>query len=798
MRKRPYAGFVFFSLMAFIGLIGPWLAPYAIDEIRDMPFASPNSAAWMGTDYLGADVFSRLLSGGQQLLLLACLSVLLAWLIGGLVGMLAALKGRWIERMLLVLADILLSIPGLLLLTLVVTVSGRGYTAAVVAAILVMVPDIFRLVRAATLQQLQQDYVDMARCRGESLAAILCREIMPNLLPLLSADIGLRLLAAIFILATASFLGLAAQQPLADWGLMIMENRQGLSFQPWATLAPIFAILLLLIPLNLSLDGLFVSSRRRNAPQAASFSHAQSIADSRLNIQQLSVKLPEQTLINTVSLQIKSGEIVALVGTSGSGKSTLLRAALGHFPDTTTAIRGEVWLAGQPLFSINARALRKLRARHVGFVPQDPRLSMVPSQTLGAFLRRMAARCGLTDAQRDRQVTSHFRQLGLPDDAAFLRRYPHQISGGQRQRVMAVAAMLGYPGLLLMDEPTSALDGLSTQAVMHWIASTARAHQMSVLFVAHDLPQASQIADRILVMSAGEVVEQQSTQAFLRTPGTQAGQSLLNAWLPCALPEQQASSAQVVLSAEAVGAAYGGRTTLTSLQFSLRRGETLTVAGRSGGGKTTLMRILAGLQPDAGGTLSLHNMPLSLSIHQRSPSQKWQLQYVAQNPASSLNAFYSVRALLRRPLRLSDPTLSAEQCEQRVISVMAQVGLEPHLLARKPSQLSGGQQQRVALARALITRPDVLLCDEVTSAVDGPTRMELVLLLQQLQQQQGIALLMVTHDLTLPVQLGGSLMVIEHGRVVEQGRVSELLARPTHSVTSQLISAAQLTEETTR
>ncbi|WP_437611712.1 ABC transporter ATP-binding protein/permease [Erwinia sp. V71] len=798
MRKRPYAGFVFFSLMAFIGLIGPWLAPYAIDEIRDMPFASPNSVAWMGTDYLGADVFSRLLSGGQQLLLLACLSVLLAWLIGGLMGMLAALKGRWIERMLLLLADILLSIPGLLLLTLVVTVSGRGYTAAVVAAILVMVPDIFRLVRAATLQQLQQDYVDMARCRGESLAAILFREIMPNLLPLLSADVGLRLLAAIFILATASFLGLAAQQPLADWGLMIMENRQGLSFQPWATLAPIFAILLLLIPLNLSLDGLFVYARRRYAPPpVASFSHAQSIADSRLNIQQLSVELPEQTLINTVSLQIKRGEIAALVGTSGSGKSTLLRAALGHFPDATTAIRGEVWLAGQSLFSINARALRKLRARHVGFVPQDPRLSMVPSQTLGTYLRWMAARRGLTDAQRDQQVTSHFRQLGLPDDAAFLRRYPHQISGGQLQRVMAVAAMLGYPGLLLMDEPTSALDGLSTQAVMHWIASTARAHQMSVLFVAHDLPQASQIADRILVMSEGEVVEQQSTQAFLRTPGTQAGQRLLNAWLPCPIPEQEASSAQVVLSAEAVGAAYGGRTALTSVQFSLRRGETLTIAGRSGGGKTTLMRILAGLQTDATGTLSLHNMPLPLSIHQRSPSQKWQLQYVAQNPASSLNAFYSVRALLRRPLRLSDPTLSAEQCEQRVISVMAQVGLEAHLLARKPSQLSGGQQQRVALARALITRPDVLLCDEVTSAVDGPTRMGLTLLLQKLQQQ-GIALLMVTHDLTLPVQLGGLLMVVEHGRVVEQGRVSELLARPTHSVTSRLISAVQLTEETTR
>ncbi|QLH61877.1 ATP-binding cassette domain-containing protein [Serratia symbiotica] len=792
MRKRQYAGVGLFLLVAFISLIGPWLAPYAIDEIRDMPFSVPNSAAWIGTDYLGEDVFSRLLSGGQYLLLLACLSVLLAWLTGGLLGMFAALQGRWIDRVLLLIADILLSIPGLLLLTLVVTVSGRGYQAAVFAAMLVMLPDIFRLVRAATLQQLQQDYVDMARCRGESLAAILCREIAPNLLPLLSADVGIRLLAAIFILATASFLGLAAQQPLADWGLMIMENRQGLSFQPWATLAPIIAILLLLIPLNLSLDGLNIDSRRRRFLPDPQFAGAHSTTCNVLDIQQFSLKLPEQTLIKALSLQLKTGEIAALVGSSGSGKSTLLRAALGHFPNATDVIIGEVWLADQALSLMNARALRKLRAQQVGFVPQDPRLSMMPSQTLGAFLGLMAARRGLTVAQRDQQVTSHFRQLGLPDDEAFLQRYPHQISGGQRQRVMVVAAMLGYPALLLMDEPTSAQDGISTQAVMHWIASTARARHMSVLFVAHDFPQASQIADRILVMSQGEMVEQQHTQAFLRAPNSQAGQQSLNAWQLCAPAQPDESSYPVLLSGEGIGAAYDGRTALVSLQFSLRCGETLTIAGRSGGGKTTFLRTLAGLQPDASGTLSMQNTMLPLKIHQRSQSQKWQLQYVAQNPASSLNPFYCVRALLQRPLRLIEPTLNAEQCEQRIRSVLSQVGLEPNLLSRKPAMLSGGQQQRVALARALISCPDILLCDEVTSAVDGPTRMELVKLLQHLQRNQGIALMIITHDLTLPKPLGGTLMVID------QGRVSELLARPAHEVTRQLIGAAQLTTDTQR
>jgi peptide/nickel transport system ATP-binding protein/peptide/nickel transport system permease protein len=796
MSKKQYVGIGLFLLMALLSVVGPWLAPYAIDDIRDMPFAPSNPTAWMGTDYLGADVFSRLMSGGQLLLMLACFSVLLAWLAGGLLGMIAALQGRWLDRVLIVIADVLLSVPGLLLLTLVVTVSERGYLAAVTAAILVMVPDIFRLVRAATLQQLQQDYVDMARCRGESLMSVLLREIGPNLLPLFSADIGIRLLAAIFILATASFLGLAAQQPEADWGLMIMENRQGLSFQPWATLAPITAILLLLIPLNLILDGLFTPSRRQKMLPVLPRSDATGDVSIALEIKHLSLTLPTQTLINSLSLQVKTGEIVALVGASGSGKSTLLRAALGHFPATMTGIEGDVWIAGRALLSLDDSALRQLRAQKTGYVPQDPRLSMMPSHTIETYLRIMGARRGLSIQQRKEQVATHFKELGLPDGTEFLQRYPHQISGGQRQRVMVAAAMLGYPALLLMDEPTSALDSVSTQALLSWIASTARAHRMSVLFIAHDFPQASQIADRIVVMSQGRVTEQQRTQAFLHAPISKEGQRLLEAWLPAECAQKDESVSASLLSGCGIEANFAGRTALESMNFSIGRGEILTVAGRSGGGKTTLLRTLAGLHASARGVLNMHEAMLPLNIHQRSPAQKSKMQYVAQNPASALNPFYCVRTLLLRPLRLNVPTLTVVEREQRLHEVLQQVGLDTHLLSRTISTLSGGQQQRVALARALVMRPDILLCDEVTSAVDGPTRLELIKLLQRLQYEQGIALFIVTHDLTLPARLGGTLMVIDHGKVVEQGSVSQLLTRPTHPVTRQLVAAAKLTMDT--
>ncbi|NIF21636.1 ABC transporter ATP-binding protein/permease [Candidatus Pantoea multigeneris] len=793
MRKAQFIGLALFLLVALITLVGPLLAAYAPDEIRDMPFASPGKADWAGTDYLGADILSRVLSGGQRLLSLACLSVVLAWFIGGVAGMLAALQGRWLDRLLLMMADVLLSIPGLLLLTLVVTVGGRGYPAAVIATILVMLPDIFRLVRAATLQQLQQDYINVARCRGESVGSLLCREIAPNLLPLFSADLGIRLLGAMFILATASFLGLAAQSPQADWGLMIMENRQGLTFQPWGTLAPVIAILLLLIPLNLTLDRLFIPARRPKKTALQPAPGQRCADDCVLELQQFSLRIREKTLLHPLSLQLKPGEIVALVGTSGSGKSTLLRAALGHYPDTTTGISGEVWLARQSLSALNDRRLRRLRAQHVGFVPQDPRLSLLPSQTLGAYLRLIAAGRGIPVIERDRQIACHFQQLGLPDDAAFLRRYPHQVSGGQRQRVMVVAAMLGYPALVLMDEPTSALDGISTQSLMRWVAATAREHKMSVLFVAHDLPQASQIADKILVMAQGQLVEQQPTPAFLHQPLSRAGQRLLGAWQLCTSAQQVEQEPSIIMHADKLSARYGGRTVVTPVQFSLRRGATLTIAGPSGSGKTTLLRTLAGLHVDAEGMLHLQGERLPLPLHQRSRLHKKQLQYVAQNPASSLNPFYRVRSLLQRPLYFCQPNLNRLQRERRMLEVLQQVGLEGQVLDCKASTLSGGQQQRVALARALIARPDILLCDEVTSAVDGPTRMALLQLLQRLQREQGITLLMVTHDLMLPTQLGGQLMVIDQGQVVEQGRTVDLLANPAHPITRKLVDTARVT-----
>ena len=405
----------------------------------------------------------------------------------------------------------------------------------------------------------------------------------------------------------------------------------------------------------------------------------------------------------------------------------------------------------------------------------------------------MAARRGLLAGQRDWQIAAHFRELGLPDENAFLQRYPHQLSGGQRQRVMVAAAMLGYPPLMVMDEPTSALDALTTRTLMNWVAAKAREHHQCVLFVAHDLPRATKIADRILVMAQGKLVEQQTTADFLRSPQSEHGKQLLAAWQCGVICPPPGGSQSLLFRAQAIGAHYAGRRVLESVQITLNAGEVLTIAGRSGCGKTTLLRTIMGVHPQASGALQFRGESLPLKLSQRNAVQKRRIQYVAQNPASALNPFYPVRALLARALHLSAPQLNKRERETRVCDVLHKVGLPLSLLGQRPAALSGGQQQRIALACALIACPDVLLCDEVTSAVDGPARLALIALLRQIQQQQGIAILMVTHDLTLPAQTGGKLMILDNGRVVEYGDAATLLSRPFHPLTQQLRDVTQLT-----
>lgn len=782
------------AVMLLVSLCGPALAPFGIDDICDMPFAPMSSAHWLGTDYLGADVLSRVLHGGYCLILLGVSIVVVAWLLGSGLAMLATLQGGWLERSVLYVTDMLQSIPGVLMLMLMVALFGAGYGGAVCAAVLMSAVDIIRIVRAATLQAMQHDYVDIARLRGESILWILAHEIAPNLRSLVAADIGVRFINAIFIVATASFLGLGAQPPVADWGLMIMENSQGLGVQPLAVMAPVVALLLLLVPSNLLLDSLTGTplrhrSSRRSVPPPAEGKPNGGVLD----IFSLGIRHGDRPLLQKVSLSLAAGEIVALVGASGSGKTTLLHAALGEMPTGCAWQSGHVWLVGHDMLSASRTMQRHLRRRYVGYMAQDSRAALLPFQRIGHVLRLRASALGMSRSERVTLIRHQLQEVGLPADDAFLHRYPHQLSGGQRQRVMLALALLGHPKILVLDEPASALDTIATQALYAHIRQIASHRDIAVLLVAHGLGQAAKIADRFVVLDGGEVVEQATPNDLFHMPRSEAGKRLMAAHrLAYELKTPRNSDvSQPWLSVKGVSCHQGEhRPLLSYISFQLAQGGCLSIVGESGCGKTTLLRCLLGLHAATAGTIHLQGQLLAARLSGRSRQQQRCLQYVPQDPYDSLNPFWTVKALLSRSLHLFKPELSSSDGEHALIDIMQRVGLSPSLLSVRVGQLSGGQRQRVALARALLADPEVLLCDEVTSALDSERRNDLLELLDQVRHERQLTLIMVTHDMAIPAQLGGDVLVMGQGHVVEYGPVQDVFAAPAHAFTRALLEYA--------
>ncbi|EPJ41348.1 hypothetical protein STAFG_1586 [Streptomyces afghaniensis 772] len=333
-RRRGRLALAVLMLVGAVALLGPLFAPHAVTDAVDIPYAPGSAEVPLGTDRLGSDVLSRVLSGGRSLLLTSLAVTAAVCVLGALLGMLAAWRRGWTDTLILRLADVLLGLPAFLLLSVVVVATGRGTAGVALASGLVLLPESVRVVRAATLRILAQDYVEVAVARGERTVSVLGREVLPNLLPVLAADAGVRFLGAVTVVATAAFLGYGAQPPAADWGLMVLENRDGLTLQPLAVLVPAALLLVLLLSVNLLLDAAFpgpqpITARRRLGPAADVETPA--TPGSLLSVRGLRVESDSgHRVLEDVDLDLAPGELLAVVGESGSGKTTLVLAALGH------------------------------------------------------------------------------------------------------------------------------------------------------------------------------------------------------------------------------------------------------------------------------------------------------------------------------------------------------------------------------------------------------------------------------------------------------------------------------------
>ena len=507
-------------------------------------------------------------------------------------------------------------------------------------------------------------------------------------------------------------------------------------------------------------------------------------------------------IVKGVSFSVARGEVVALIGESGSGKTTIALSALGYTKPGLEFAGGEVRLEGEDVITMGSDQLRTLRGQRVAYLAQSAAATFNPALTIGEQVTESCVLHGiLNQEQANERAETLYRALELPDPDRLGRRYPHQVSGGQLQRLMAAMALCGKPDLLVLDEPTTALDVTTQIEVLKAFKSVIKQEGSAAIYVTHDLSVVAQIADHIVVLYAGEVQEHGSAEQVVNQPGHDYTRRLMHAVRPPpaagqgdeSLSEHRRESP--ALQVKDITAGYGRKhngmpaiTVLRDVNVSIERGHTVGVIGESGCGKSTLARVMAGLLPASQGQVLLDGDELQPALQKRKRSELQKIQFVFQMADTALNPRQRIDHILGRPLGFY-LGLKGEEKRRRILELLEMVELPQDFAGRYPEELSGGQKQRVNLARALAAAPEVLLCDEVISALDSIVGANVIELLKRLRKQTGVSFVFISHDLSTVASFADEIVVLYAGRVVEQGTTDHVLSPPYHPYTRLLISS---------
>ncbi|GJE18664.1 ABC transporter ATP-binding protein [Methylobacterium marchantiae] len=524
-----------------------------------------------------------------------------------------------------------------------------------------------------------------------------------------------------------------------------------------------------------------------------------------LSITGLTVPLPygadRANAIEGLSLSVGANEIVCVVGESGSGKSVTASAVMGLLPPALKPSAGEILLQGEDILKVAPARLRALRGSRMAMVFQEPMTALNPVLKVGEQIAEMleahAGRSG-REARRSR-VLDLLGDVHLPDPPSLAKAYPHQLSGGQRQRVMIAMALANDPALIIADEPTTALDVTTQAQILKLLKELQARRNAGILFITHDFGVVSQIADRVVVMQRGRLVEEGRADEVLTRPRDPYTRMLIaavpSAEPPPARPRQQAAAP--ILAVRDLTKTYGGRglfgggravTALDGVSLALQPGETLGIVGESGSGKSTLARCVARFVDPSAGHIRIGGDDIALLPPRELRPYRRRVQMVFQDPYRSLNPRRKVgQSIIEGPMNYG---LSKEAALARAARLLDLVNLEKGALDRYPHEFSGGQRQRIAIARALAMEPDVLIADEAVSALDVSVQRQVLELLEDIRERLNLSILFITHDLRVAARLCDRLVVMLGGRIVEEGPTAALFANPRHAYTQALFAAA--------
>jgi peptide/nickel transport system ATP-binding protein len=511
-------------------------------------------------------------------------------------------------------------------------------------------------------------------------------------------------------------------------------------------------------------------------------------------VKDLTITAGGATLVNALSFTIQPGEVLALIGESGSGKTTTALALMGYARRGCRISGGSVRIGDVDVLSLDARQLRALRGHTVTYIAQSAAASFDPSRTILDQVVEPACLHGtLRRAEAELKAIALFRELALPEPETIGQRYPHQVSGGQLQRLMAAMALITDPEVVILDEPTTALDVTTQVEVLRAFRRVVRERKVTAVYVSHDLAVVAQMADHILVLRDGCMRELGSTERLLMAPQNDYTKSLLAAARPAPrLGATEAAGSDVLLSVKDLSVGYGRGAQavkiLEGINLELRRGQAIGVIGESGSGKTTLARAVAGLLPPSAGTMAFDGHTLTPALAQRTKEELRRIQIVFQSADTALNPSHTIERILARPLQFYKG-LKGQALRRRIDELLDLVKLPRTLADRLPGGLSGGQKQRVNLARALAAEPDLILCDEVTSALDTVVGAAVLDLIAELRRELGVSYLFISHDLHTVRSVCDEIVVMRHGRKLAQVARADYERGPHHPYYEQLARA---------
>jgi peptide/nickel transport system ATP-binding protein len=495
-----------------------------------------------------------------------------------------------------------------------------------------------------------------------------------------------------------------------------------------------------------------------------------------------------KTIVRDVGFSIEKGETLALIGESGSGKTTVALALMGYARAACRIAGGEIRVAGIDVAALRPQQLRKFRGSKVTYVAQSAAAAFNPSRTIIDQVVEPALIHGLM-ARREAEgsAIALFRALALQDPDLIGRRYPHQLSGGQLQRLMAAMALITDPALIILDEPTTALDVTTQIDALRVFKRVVNERGATAVYVSHDLAVVAQMADRIAVLKDGELREIGATRQVLEAPVDPYTQSLLAA--ARVRPKLRATERSIpLLEITNMTAGYRGKVVLKNIDLGVRRGASLGIIGESGSGKSTLAKVIAGLLPPQSGTLRFDGKALAPSLNGRTRDQLRRIQIVTQHADTALNPAHDIKRILERPLQFYHG-LSGAARGRRAAELVDLVRLPSDVLNRRAPELSGGQKQRVALARALAAEPELILCDEITAALDTVVGAAILELIGELRRDLGLSVLFISHDISTVRAVCDDIAVLYAGRKVEEGSRCTFAATPFHPYTELLISS---------